>query len=118
MLCQVCHAIFRNSYPSKESEHYFFIHELQRAALGDCCICRVLWYGVSDLPQDNPETTVDAPNTKEATNTKPVSKHVIRHKPGRGKGILEIHFVVDRNGVDNGGRAFSFCMQAKSGKSG
>lgn len=53
---------------------------------------------------------------KGVTNTKPVSKHVMRHKNGRRKGILELSFTVDRNGVQNSGRAFTFCLQVEGGK--
>lgn len=48
---------------------------------------------------------------------KPISRHRIRHKSDRGKGNSELSFVVDKNGVDRGGRAFTFCLQAISGKS-
>jgi len=115
MLCEVCHEIFRNSYPSKPSDHHFSVHELQQAALRDCYICGVLWYGVSDLPPDHPKANIDAPNLKRAPNTKPISKHDIRHRAVQGNEILELSFAVDRNGVDNGGRSFTFPLQAKSG---
>ena len=116
MLCQTCLEIFRNSHPLKQSNHHFSIDELRKSALRACDICRVLWYGVSDSPPDDPKATVGIYEIKGGMNAKPVSKHVIGHKAGQEKGNLDLSFVVDKEGVDSGGRAFSFCLRATSGE--
>ncbi|KAH7119527.1 heterokaryon incompatibility protein-domain-containing protein [Dendryphion nanum] len=114
MLCQICQKIFRNSYPSKRTEHHCTVDELQQAALEACYICRVLWYGVSALPPDDPKANSDTVKAQGATNTKPVSKYDIRRKADQGKETLELSFIVDKHGVGSGGRAFTFCLQATS----
>jgi hypothetical protein len=60
MLCQTCQNIFRGPFTSKYVTHHASIYDVQRAALDNCYICRVLWTVISPLPPNQypiPATT-------------------------------------------------------------
>jgi hypothetical protein len=116
MLCQTCQRIFRDFCPYKESDHHSYVHELEQAAFEACSICRVLWRAISDRPPGHPKEISEISGIQGAVNMKPISRHRIRHQSNREKGISELSFVVDKDGVNRGGRAFTFCLQAISGE--
>lgn len=103
ILCERCSQIFRGSCPHGEQDHYYSVRELERAAFDKCYICRVLWQAILDRAPDDVRV-----------NSKPISKYRMRHKVPYTDEISELSFVVDQNGVLNGGRSFLFCLQNTS----
>lgn len=115
MLCQTCLNIFRGSCPHKKSNHHSYIDQLEQAAFEECRICKVIWDAISDRPPTSTEKALEAPRIQEAVAINPISQYDIRHKSRRSRdniyNISELSFVVDKSGVNNGGRAFTFCLQ-------
>ena len=74
-----------------------------------------MWHGLSDRPPTIAKEAFEAPLEQEAFTTKPISKYHVEHRSSRSRdndhNISELSFVVDKNGVDRGGRAFTFCLQ-------
>jgi hypothetical protein len=79
MLCETCANIFRGSYPTGEkNKHHASIQDLQRSALDDCRICRVLWTEVSSLPAD------------QYSSPAPVSREPVYNALGRGISVYSL----------------------------
>ena len=117
MLCQTCQKIFRGSCAHKEynHNHHIYVYQLERAAFELCHVCQVIWRGISDRPPTIAKEAFEAPPEEEAFTTKPISKYRVEHRSSRSRdnnhNNSELSFVVDKNGVDSGGRSFTFCLQ-------
>ena len=111
MLCTTCRQIFSGSFSQRTSAHHFYLQKLEQAALDNCYICQVLWRKVSDQPpqlSEKPENPV----------SKPISQYCFSRKSVSGSDILELEFVIDRNGIEGGGTCVLFCLQNMNGKTG
>ena len=117
MLCKRCSQIFRGPCSHGEQDHYFKVRDLEWAAYNNCHICRVLWQAMSDEAPKNVGLNPTEGTSQRDVLLKPISKYHMRHKVLYTNEISELSFVIDRNGVLNGGRAFLFCLQNTSGKS-
>ncbi|PLB38136.1 HET domain-containing protein [Aspergillus candidus] len=105
MLCTTCRQIFSGFFSQRTSAHHIYLQKLEQAALDNCYICQVLWRTASDQP---PRLSGKFENPK----SKPISKYCFSRKSADGSEILELEFVVDRNGVEDGGSCVVFCLQS------
>ncbi|KAE8396135.1 heterokaryon incompatibility protein-domain-containing protein [Aspergillus alliaceus] len=111
MLCQTCQQIFSESFRHQQSDHYYDILELEQAAFNSCYICRTLWRAFSDLPPREFNKDQDSLHTKSKAASKSISQYYMRHLSPEKNGLIELDFVVDKNGVDRKGRLFTFFLQ-------
>jgi hypothetical protein len=116
ILCERCSQIFRGPCPHGDQDHYYGVRELEQAAFDKCHICRVLWRAISDRAPNDVRVNLTDATSHRVVRSKPISKYRMRHKVLYTNEISELDFVVDQNGVLNGGRAFLFCLQNTSGK--
>lgn len=117
MLCARCSQIFRGPCRHGEQDHYYSVRELEQAAFNKCNICRVLWQAISDKVPNDVRVNPTEVTGHRVIPSRPISAYRMRHKVLYTNEISELSFVVDQNGVLNGGKAFLFCLQNTSGKS-
>lgn len=122
-LCRTCQDIFQGEYPHKDANHHLYLHQLQQSAFGECFICVILWRAVSESrppapPQEVAEASTHA-NLETGAET-PVSKYRLSHKSSLSStnpyNISELTFTVKRNGIVDGGSAYTFCLQPLASK--
>ena len=117
MLCQTCQNIFRGSCLHQNSNHHLHVHQLEQAAFKACRICQVLWHAISDRAPSTAEIALEAPGMQETVVNKAISQYNIRHEPTQGGdnnyNISELSFTVNKNGIDHGGTAVTFCLQPR-----
>lgn len=80
----------------------------------------ILWRAVSETRPVAPPQEAPTGANLETGAEKPVSKYRLFHKPSwssaKPYNISELAFTVNRDGIINGGSAYTFCLQPLASK--